>query len=104
MRWPSSIVLCHMIWRIAGAGNCAPAAALLYTAAGIDKEICMSDFTPQPEHKFTLGLWTVGNIGRDPFRHPARQPLAPPELVPLLAETRARGVNLHDHHPVTIAP
>jgi hypothetical protein len=28
----------------------------------------MSDnYTPQPEHKFTFGLWTVGNIGRDPF-------------------------------------
>ena len=27
----------------------------------------MTDFTPKPEHKFTFGLWTVGNTGRDPF-------------------------------------
>ena len=27
----------------------------------------MSAFTPKPEHKFTFGLWTVGNIGLDPF-------------------------------------
>jgi xylose isomerase len=28
----------------------------------------MSDaYTPKPEHKFTFGLWTVGNSGRDPF-------------------------------------
>ncbi len=24
-------------------------------------------FQPKPEHKFTFGLWTVGNRGRDPF-------------------------------------
>ena len=24
-------------------------------------------YTPKPEHKFTFGLWTVGNPGRDPF-------------------------------------
>ena len=24
-------------------------------------------FEPKPEHKFTFGLWTVGNRGRDPF-------------------------------------
>ncbi len=28
----------------------------------------MSDqYLPKPEHKFTFGLWTVGNPGRDPF-------------------------------------
>ena len=28
----------------------------------------MSDpFEPRPEHRFTFGLWTVGNRGRDPF-------------------------------------
>ena len=24
-------------------------------------------YTPGPEHKFTFGLWTVGNRGADPF-------------------------------------
>ena len=29
-------------------------------------------YQPQPEHKFTFGLWTVGNPGRDPFGGPVR--------------------------------
>jgi hypothetical protein len=33
----------------------------------------MSDnFTPRPEHKFTFGLWTVGNRGPDSFGHEVR--------------------------------
>ena len=24
-------------------------------------------YEPKPEHKFTFGLWTVGNRGGDPF-------------------------------------
>ena len=26
-----------------------------------------SALAPTPEDRFTFGLWTVGNIGRDPF-------------------------------------
>jgi len=62
----------------------------------------MPDFTPQPADKFTFGLWTVGNLGRDPFGQPVRAPKTPPELVHLLAETGAWGVNLHDNDLVTI--
>ncbi|MCX7852915.1 MAG: xylose isomerase [Caldilineales bacterium] len=62
----------------------------------------MSDYTPRPEHKFTFGLWTVGNIGRDPFGHPVRDPLSPVEIVHLLAEVGAYGVNLHDNDLVPI--
>jgi xylose isomerase len=59
-------------------------------------------FQPQPEHKFTFGLWTVGNAGRDPFGEPVRQPLSPVELVHLLAEVGAYGVNFHDNDLVPI--
>ena len=38
-------------------------------------------YTPKPEHKFTFGLWTVGNIGRDPFGGPTRELKTPAELV-----------------------
>ena len=62
----------------------------------------MTDFTPQPAHKFTFGLWTVGNLGRDPFGLPVRAPLTPPELVHLLADTGAWGVNFHDNDLVPI--
>jgi xylose isomerase len=59
-------------------------------------------YQPHPEHKFTFGLWTVGNIGRDPFGEPVRPPMAPAALVHLLAETGAYGVNFHDNDLVPI--
>ncbi len=62
----------------------------------------MADYTPQPEHKFTFGLWTVGNIGRDPFGEPTRAPISPVEIVHLLADVGAWGVNLHDNDLVPI--
>ena len=62
----------------------------------------MTDYTPKPEHRFTFGLWTVGNIGRDPFGEPVRAPLSPVEIVHLLAEVGAYGVNFHDNDLVPI--
>jgi xylose isomerase len=47
-------------------------------------------------HRFTFGLWTVGNPGRDPFGEPTRAALDPVESVHKLAELGAWGVNLHD--------
>ncbi len=59
-------------------------------------------YTPRPEHKFTFGLWTVGNRGRDPFGDAVRPTLAPVEAVRLLAEAGASGVNFHDNDLVPI--
>ena len=59
-------------------------------------------FDPHPEHHFTFGLWTVGNIGRDPFGNPTRQPLKPEYIVHKLSELGAYGVNLHDNDLVPI--
>ncbi len=56
----------------------------------------MSDFTPKSEDRFTFGLWTVGNIGRDPFGGPVREPLDPNYSLEKLAELGAWGVSLHD--------
>jgi xylose isomerase len=53
-------------------------------------------YTPRPEHHFTFGLWTVGNIGRDPFGDPVRPPISASRIVRKLAELGAYGVNLHD--------
>ena len=55
------------------------------------------DLTPRPEHRFAFGLWTVGNVGRDPFGEPTRPPLDPVEAVERLAELGAFGVSLHDN-------
>lgn len=58
----------------------------------------MSDqYQPKPEHKFTFGLWTVGSTGRDQFGMPVREALSPVDLVHLLAEVGAYGVNFHDN-------
>src|SRR5574341_2630800 len=66
----------------------------------------MPDYTPKPEHKFTFGLWTVGNIGRDPFGGPVRDAKSPAELVRLRGEVGAYGVNFHDNDliPVDATP
>jgi len=66
----------------------------------------MSDYLPKPENKFTFGLWTVGNIGRDPFGGPVRDSKTPAELVYLLGEASAYGVNFHDNDliPIDVTP
>ena len=48
------------------------------------------------EPRFTFGLWTVGNPGRDPFGGPTRAPVDPVDSVKQLAERGAWGVSLHD--------
>ena len=62
----------------------------------------MDPFKPQKEHKFTFGLWTVGNPGRDPFGEPTRDALSPVTIVKRLSELGAYGVNLHDNDLVPI--
>jgi len=53
-------------------------------------------FDPTPADRFTFGLWTVGNPGRDPFGGPVRPVQDPCALVAGLARAGAMGVNLHD--------
>src|SRR5215203_5611719 len=59
-------------------------------------------YEPKPGHKFSFGLWTVGNRGRDPFGDAVRESLSPLQLVGLLAEVGAWGVNFHDNDLVPI--
>jgi len=48
-------------------------------------------YEPKPEHRFSFGLWTVGNVGADPFGSAVRERLSPVQLVELLAEVGAWG-------------
>ncbi len=59
-------------------------------------------YTPKAEDKFTFGLWTVGSRGRDPFGSEVRPSKSPAELVYLLAEVGAYGVNFHDNDLIPI--
>ena len=62
----------------------------------------MPDYTPRPEHKFSFGLWTVSNRGRDPFGEAVRPALSPVDAVAMLGDVGAWGVNLHDNDLVPI--
>ena len=57
----------------------------------------MDPFDPVPEDRFTFGLWTVGNRGRDPFGDAVRPAMTPAHIVRRLAACGAWGVNLHDN-------
>ncbi|HYE71803.1 MAG TPA: xylose isomerase, partial [Blastocatellia bacterium] len=57
---------------------------------------------PKKEDKFTFGLWTVGNRGRDPFGDATREPVSPVTMVKKLSELGAYGVNFHDNDLVPI--
>jgi xylose isomerase len=59
-------------------------------------------YQPEPGDKFSFGLWTVSNRGRDPFGDVVRPTLAPADAVALLGEVGAWGVNLHDNDLVPI--
>ncbi|MEQ1893208.1 MAG: xylose isomerase [Planctomycetota bacterium] len=59
-------------------------------------------FDPTPADRFTFGLWTVGNPGRDPFGEAVRPKLSPVRIVEKLAECGAHGVNLHDNDLVPL--
>lgn len=60
------------------------------------------EYQPKPEHKFSFGLWTLGNRGRDPFGEAVRAPIPPKDIVAILGEVGAWGVNLHDNDLVPI--
>jgi len=59
-------------------------------------------FTPKPSDKFTFGLWTVGNRGRDPFGDVVRPAVDPVVAVQRLSKLGAYGVNFHDNDLVPI--
>lgn len=57
----------------------------------------MGLYDPKPEHKFTFGLWTTSNPGRDPFGEPTRAFLDPVKNIAKMAEVGAWGYNFHDN-------
>ncbi len=59
-------------------------------------------YRPDPKHKFTFGLWTVGNVGRDPFGGPTREPISSGQICDLLGKAGAYGVNFHDNDLIPI--
>jgi xylose isomerase len=67
-----------------------------------DKTMSSNQYTPKPADKFTFGLWTVGNRGRDPFGDATRPTVSPVKAVTKLSQLGAYGVNLHDNDLIPI--
>jgi len=61
----------------------------------------MVDLTPKPEHKFAFGMWTIGNLGRDPFGEATRPVIPAGDFVRGLADIGAWGVSFHDDDLMT---
>jgi xylose isomerase len=61
------------------------------------REWASDEYAPRKDDKFSFGLWTVGNRGRDPFGEFVRPPLDPVYIVKKLSDLGAWGVNLHDN-------
>src|SRR5579885_1885435 len=68
----------------------------------LTQEHTSDQYAPKKEDKFSFGLWTVGNRGRDPFGDFVRPTLSPVETVKQLAALGAWGINLHDNDLVPI--
>lgn len=62
----------------------------------------MDAYEPKTEHKFSFGLWTLGNRGRDPFGDAVRPSISPAEILAMISEVGGWGVNLHDNDLVPI--
>lgn len=63
----------------------------------LTKESTSDQYAPKKSDKFSFGLWTVGNRGRDPFGDFVRPQLDPVQSVKKLSELGAWGINLHDN-------
>jgi xylose isomerase len=57
----------------------------------------MNDYEPQPQDRFSFGIWTVGWQAIDVFGPATRPPMPAERAVRKLAEIGAYGVNFHDN-------
>jgi xylose isomerase len=59
------------------------------------------EFTARPEDRFSFGLWTVGNRGRDPFGEAVRPRIETVDMVRGLADLGVWGISFHDDDLMT---
>ena len=67
------------------------------SSSALAHQSASDSYTPKKEDKFSFGLWTVGNRGRDPFGEFVRPALDPVYSVQQLAKLGAWGINFHDN-------
>lgn len=59
------------------------------------------EFSARPEDRFSFGLWTVGNRGRDPFGEAVRPKIETSDMIRGLADLGVWGVSFHDDDLMT---
>jgi xylose isomerase len=65
------------------------------------RSIVSLDLTATPENKFSFGLWTIGNRGRDPFGEAVRPKIEINDMLKGLADLGVYGVSFHDDDLMT---
>jgi xylose isomerase len=66
----------------------------------------MADYKPKKSDKFTFGLWTIQNTGRDPFGEPTRGPMTGLDVIVELGKRNVYSYEMHveDLIPVDTPP
>ena len=59
------------------------------------------ELNARPEDRFSFGLWTIGNRGRDPFGEATRPKIETVDMIKGLAELGVWGVSFHDDDLMT---
>jgi xylose isomerase len=59
------------------------------------------ELTASPDNKFSFGLWTIGNRGRDPFGEAVRPKIEISDMLKGLADLGVYGVSFHDDDLMT---
>lgn len=55
----------------------------------------MAAYQPQKSDRFAFGLWTIMNVGRDPFGEPTREPIDALEVITQLGRRNVWAIELH---------
>src|SRR6202158_5886528 len=63
----------------------------------LTQESTSDQYRPQKTDRFSFGLWTVGNRGRDPFGDFVSPDISPVHSVKQLSALCAWGINRHDN-------
>jgi xylose isomerase len=69
--------------------------------SAVARSIVSTDLTATPENKFSFGLWTIGNRGRDPFGEAVRPKIEIVDMLKGLADLGVYGVSFHDDDLMT---
>jgi xylose isomerase len=69
--------------------------------SAVTRSVVSSDLTASPENKFSFGLWTIGNRGRDPFGEAVRPKIEITDMLKGLADLGVYGVSFHDDDLMT---